>query len=138
MATGLKIDCLWYQLGSSDFVHSFFSTICGNLENGKWGNRFPIIMNELYQGRLEHEIVPLARNELIIVQRELSLHVPSDVIWDIEDLNLLPPWGSDISEEITSLANYFVTSDGENMISVIFRAFDDSEKEKMDIELTTI
>jgi 2,3-bisphosphoglycerate-dependent phosphoglycerate mutase len=138
MATGFRIDLLWYQIGDSDFVHAFFSTVCGNLEDGRWGSRFPIIMNELYHGRLEWEKVSQARNELKQIQNELSLHEPSDIIWDIENLSLLPPWGKNISEEITDLANYFVTSDGRNMISVIFNVFVEAEKEKIDIELVTI
>ena len=32
MATGLMVDFYWYQLGTSDFVHSFFSTISYHLE----------------------------------------------------------------------------------------------------------
>nr|WP_270440761.1 Imm70 family immunity protein [Butyricicoccus sp. AF86-03b2A] len=28
-------------MGTADFLHAFFSTVCGRLENGKWGSRFP-------------------------------------------------------------------------------------------------
>ncbi|WP_370621991.1 Imm70 family immunity protein, partial [Bacillus sp. JCM 19034] len=27
MAVGILVDCFYYELGHSDFVHSFFSTI---------------------------------------------------------------------------------------------------------------
>ena len=53
MAVGFKVKFYWYQIGDSDFLHSFFSTVAYNLENGNWGSRFPVIMNELYQGKLE-------------------------------------------------------------------------------------
>jgi hypothetical protein len=33
-----------------------------------------------------------------------------------------PPWGDDIGEEITSLAHYFVTSDGRDLFEVLFAA----------------
>ena len=52
MAVGLKVDFLWYSIGQPDFLHSFFSTICVNLENSNWGSCYPILMNELYQGRV--------------------------------------------------------------------------------------
>ncbi|EAH1619706.1 hypothetical protein D4258_13215, partial [Listeria monocytogenes] len=33
MAVGIKVDFLWFSIGTSDFFHSFFSTVCVNLEN---------------------------------------------------------------------------------------------------------
>ena len=41
------------------------------------------------------------------------------VVWDIEDLGKRPPWGDDISPDITNLSNYFVTSEGEDLIEVL-------------------
>ena len=49
---GFKVKFYWYQIGSGDFLHAFFSTVAYNLENMKWGSRFPVIMKELYQGHL--------------------------------------------------------------------------------------
>ena len=49
MAVGFKVGFYWFQIGNGDFLHGFFSTIAGNLENGRWGADFPIIMNELYR-----------------------------------------------------------------------------------------
>lgn len=44
MAVGLKVKFYWYQIGTGDFLHSFFSTIAYNLENSKWGSKYPFIM----------------------------------------------------------------------------------------------
>lgn len=55
MAVGFSVGFYWFQIGTGDFLHSFFSTVAFNLENKKWGSRFPIIMNKLYQGKLEVE-----------------------------------------------------------------------------------
>lgn len=52
---GFKVKFYWYQIGSGDFLHAFFSTVAYNLENMKWGSRFPVIMKELYQGHLPKE-----------------------------------------------------------------------------------
>lgn len=38
----------------------------------------------------------------------------SKVIWDIDDMTKMPPWGKNISKDITDLSNYFVTSDGKD------------------------
>ena len=55
MAVGFKVKFYWYQIGHGDFLHSFFSSVAYHLENGDWGSRFPVIMNELYQGKIKCE-----------------------------------------------------------------------------------
>lgn len=114
MAVGFKVKYYWYQIGRGDFLHSFFSTVAYNLENENWGSRFPIIMNELYQGKMSWMNVDKAIAELNVIKEELKAFSPDKVIWDIEDLSKQPPWGNNISKDITSLSNYFVTSDGED------------------------
>lgn len=48
----------------SKFFIFFFSTVAYNLENKKWGTKFPVIMNELYLGELNSSHIPEAINEL--------------------------------------------------------------------------
>lgn len=55
MAVGFKVGYYWFQVGTSDFLHSFFSTICIRLEHGKWGRVYPKLMGELYQGCLKNQ-----------------------------------------------------------------------------------
>jgi 2,3-bisphosphoglycerate-dependent phosphoglycerate mutase len=43
--------------------------------------------------------------------------------------------GDKISTDITSLANYFVTSDGEDLLDVMFNALQTSYNEKENIEI---
>ena len=57
MAVGFTVGFYYYSIGSADFLHSFFSTVAVNLEDGKWGSRFPVLMNELYQVDVEVSIV---------------------------------------------------------------------------------
>jgi len=59
MAVGFKVKFYWYQIGNGAFLHSFFSTVAYNLENGNWGSRFPIIMCELYQAGLCQRLLHL-------------------------------------------------------------------------------
>ena len=46
------------------------------------------------------------------------------MIWDIDDRSLTPPWGDNISEDITDLSSYFVTSEGEDFLTVFSSALD--------------
>lgn len=133
MAVGFKIQYYWYQIGTGDFLYSFFSTVAYHLENKKWGYRFPVIMNELYQGILSKDNVDRAISELKTIQRELAAFCPQKVVWDIEDLSKQPPWGQHISSDITNLSNYFVTSDGEDFISKFFDALEKAKELSADM-----
>ena len=138
MAIGFKIDFLWYQVGTPDFLHSFFSTISYNLEENKWGSKYPILMNELYQGKLNWKNASKAIEELKKIKEELKKIKPEYVVWDIEDISKQPPWGKDISPDITDLSNYFITSDGRDLIGLILIALNDSICEKTDVEIINI
>ena len=59
-------------------------------------------------------------------------------MWDIEDISKQPPWGKNISSDITDLSNYFITSDGRDLISVILMALNDSICEKTDVDIINI
>lgn len=138
MAVGFTVDFFYYSIGSADFLHSFFSTVAVNLEGGKWGSRFPVLMNELYQGKLPVEKADIAFEELNIIREELKKFSPDKVVWDIDDLSKQPPWGKNISKDITDLSNYFVTSDGEDFISVIFKALNDSKEMNAPVEIMSL
>lgn len=128
-----RVGCMMYEIGTASFLYSFFSTVAYRLENNRWGSKFPVIMNELYQGKLSFENVPAAKEELTQIKKALTKLSPNKVIWDIEDLSKQPPWGDNISEEISSLGNYFITCDGRDFIEVFFMALNAAIKIKKDV-----
>ena len=138
MAVGFKVKFYWYQIGHGDLLHSFFSTVAYNLEGEKWGSCFPVIMKELYQGRMKWENADKAIEELRMIKNELQTFTPDKIIWDVEDLSKQPPWGSNISKDITDLSNYFVTSDGKDFISVFLHALKKAKEVNSDLEIKSI
>ena len=124
MSVGFVVRDEYYSVGSGDFLYSFFSTIAYNLENGDWGSKYPYIMNELYRGELEVESVKECLAELENIRNELKKYLPDKVVWDIDDLSKRPPWGDNISADITDLSNYFVTNEGEDFIEVLKEALE--------------
>ncbi len=124
---GFSLDC-WYPLGSSDLVYSFFSTICYNLENQKWGSKYPCTMRLLYQGKVGYINLNQTLKEILEIREELKAFSPDKVVWDIEDLSNQPPWGDKISDDITDLSNYFITSEGEDFFEIIINAIKDGKK----------
>lgn len=122
MAVGLFTDPIFYKIGTGDFLHSFFSTIAYRLENNKWGSRFPTLMNKLYNDDIEYNECKSVEEELSIIKKEFAKLSPDKIIWNINDLSQQPPWKDNIADRITSLANYFWTSDGKDMFEVFERA----------------
>ncbi|WP_342512465.1 immunity 70 family protein [Sporosarcina sp. FSL K6-1522] len=138
MAVGFKVKYYWYQVGHRDFLHSFFSTISYHLERNGWGTDYPFLLNELYNGKLENKNTDSAINELEAIKKELQKFSPSQVVWDIEDLSKRPPWGDNISKDITTLSNYFITSEGEGLIDMLMKALEKGQKTNSDVYIESI
>lgn len=138
MAVGFKVGFFWFEIGNGDFLHCFFSTIAVNLENNNWGSKFPVIMNELYQGHLDTNKIDEAINELKTIKKQLKNLSTDKVVWDIENLSLLPPWKDNISNEITDLSNYFVTSDGDDFLTIFMHALEKGKELNMCIEIDSL
>ena len=124
-----------FEVGSPPFLHCFFSTVSANLEPAGWGTRFPVLKNKLYQGNVPAKELPKLRNELNTAHKELKKYPPSKVVWDIENRELKPPWGENISKHITDLSNYFVTSDGKDLFNVLFKSIKVAEHSKVPLRI---
>ena len=119
MGVVLRVGDRSFELGSPGFLHAFFSTIAVRVEGDRWGSRYPTVMNDLYGGSVEPASAEVALRELDAIRKDLSGHGPHEVVWDFEDRSARPPWGNDIATSITSLADYFVTSDGRDLIDTL-------------------
>lgn len=138
MAVGFTVKRYLYTIGGGDFLHAFFSTVCGRLENEQWGSKYPHIMRELYQGELPVEHLQQAEKELAQIKRGLAQLAPNQVIWDIEDRSLTPPWGDRISNSITDLGNYFVTSSGEDFLEVFHNALTKAQQLQVPLRIQAL
>ena len=135
MTIGVTVGSITDEIGPSDFVHAFFSTVSTHCEPGGWGSRFPHLMNELYQGLLPSESAPSALEELRIARRELAAFPPSAVVWDIDNPDTAPPWGDNIADHIKTLDVYFVSSTGRDVFELLEEAILAASDEKCDAVL---
>ena len=135
MSVGFRTGNFHYIVGNSAFLHAFFSTVSGRLEPAGWGSRFPALLGELYDGTLPAAHVVQARDELRTIAAELATLPPSAVIWDLENPAARPPWGDVISADITSLANYFVTADGRDLIWLLGECLDAALEDGADVTI---
>jgi 2,3-bisphosphoglycerate-dependent phosphoglycerate mutase len=129
MGIGFRVGSIVDEIGTPDFLHAFFSTISYHLEPKGWGTRFPELMTGIYQGKLDSRHARKVLADLATIRRELSAYSPDKVVWDIENKSASPPWGNDISSDITSLANYFVTSGGQDLFDVLIECLEALEQE---------
>jgi len=125
MTIYLKQGSVVTEVGPQGILHSLFSTIAVRLEDGKWGSRFPVIMNVFYQGKLDRLHADTAFAEMKIIREELKAVAPKYVVWDIENLDQEPPWaGVEIASHVTSAQNYFATTYGRNLVDEIAEGID--------------
>ena len=69
-----EVTCLkgWLVLLDNWILNSFFSTAFIRLENSNWGSCYPILMNELYQGRVSVYYLKNCLLELQSIGKEFS------------------------------------------------------------------
>lgn len=61
-----------------------------------------------------------------------------DFLSRFDDLSKQPPWKDNISGDITDLSNYFVTSDGDDFITLFFHALQKAEELKEPLKIETL
>lgn len=116
MTVAFKQENIITEIGPGGLLHSLFSTIAFHLESGNWGSEFPVIMNELYSGKLEEASASKALIEANAIKEGLSKLEPEKVIWDIENLSEKAPWGDEIGDHVKNVAMFYVTLNGLNLV----------------------
>lgn len=133
MGVSLYVPNQYYEIGHSSFFKSFFDTIHFHLVKGNWGSKYPKLFIDFYQGHLKWEDVAEVIENLEEIRNDLKKFSPQQVIWDINDLSKQPPWGGNINSRITSLSNYFVTSNGKDLFEVLINALNNAIRKQSDV-----
>ena len=131
----MKNSTFLYMVGNGDFLGSFFDTVTYRLEKGIRGKQFPVF-NKLYQGEsITFGDLCKLEKEVEKITKKLKKFSPKEVVWNMEDLSQQPPWGDNISSEITDLSNYFVTSNGKQLFDVLNAAIKHAAELKTSIKV---
>lgn len=123
MTVGFKVGSIVDEVGSDTFLNSIFSTVSFHLEKNGWGTMYPLFMRDLYEGHLRCSHASEALKEIRDIKQKLKTLSPKQIVWDFEDLTKKPPWGDNISTDITDLSNYFVSSTGRDFFELIEECF---------------
>jgi len=138
MTVGIKLGSVTDELGEPSFFNAFFSTIVGLLENNVRGSRYPVISLDLYEGHISVKKLEQAISELNSIQQELLKYPPSAIIWDNKDLSKNPPWEKNVSSEVTSMANYFVSSTGRDVFAIISEVLSHALETKRPVNIVNV
>lgn len=135
VSVSVRVGPIPYPVGSAAFFGAFFDTLTVRIEGGVRGSRLPVLAALYERGTLDSDSAVVARDELAAAHAELGAHAPSAVVWDIDDPTARPPWGDDIAATITTLAEYFVTSDGRPLMTVLDTAFQASARTGLPVRI---
>ena len=127
-----------YEIGSGDFLIAFFDTIDVRLTKGLFKKSYPYTLEEFYNGHISYEHLDGLESELKIIRKKLKKFKPNKLVWDKHDIKKRPPWGEDISSDITDYSNYFVTYDGKDLFEVLFKAINKAKSEKSGITIKSM
>lgn len=124
MNVGFRYSGIWTEVGESDFLHAFFSTISFHLESNKWGSRYPYLLKKLYYEGLDSQEIPQALEELKEIQTKFSTMEPNEIIWDAEDILKEPPKLFFKDKQVSNLSECFITVGGKNLINRLIEIFE--------------
>lgn len=119
MSVGFRTSGIWTEIGESEFLHAFFSTICFHLESCNWGSKYPYLLKNLYYDKLEAKDAGHALNELKEIRTKLSTLDIKDVIWDIEELAKKPPTSFISNLKAPNLSECFISVGGKNIFNLL-------------------
>lgn len=119
MTIGMKQGSVVTEIGPGGLLHSLLSTVAVHLEGGRWGDKYPLIMGEFYQGCLLSNNAEPALLEMREIQEKLRTLTPDKVVWDIESPNTAPPWGKSYGPHVKNMADYYITTTGRNLVDEI-------------------
>lgn len=101
-------------IGTSDILQSLYSTIRVRLDYFK--EKVPLAFNFLECGKCNSIAAMETAKQFNLLRDELSKVAPQQAVYDFRDLSRRSPWDGRISPVITSCANFYITSDGKDLL----------------------
>ena len=123
------------ELGSYEYFNCYLSTISSLLEDGKWGNKFPILLESFdAKTKIDPEPVEGLLNELSIIKEELKNYPPSKINcggYDTEESNWMKEAPFDMNAD--NIYDYFLTLDESNLSEALHDFANEAYEENMSL-----
>jgi hypothetical protein len=124
MGVGFVLNDEAYEIGSASFLHGFFSTISSYLEPNGWGTKYPELMRDLYQGKLDARNGERVLKDIEDIRRQLRSIKPPKIVWDRANPDTTAPWDADAVPPDRDLSNCFITSGGEDLFDLLVKCLE--------------
>lgn len=135
MSVGFRSGAIWSEVGESDFLHAFFSTICSRLEDNNWGNKYPYLQKKLYHGKLDSQEAIHALNELKEIRVKFSSLKLEDIVWDVDDLTKKPPESFYSRVTASNLSECFITVGKKNLFTLLVDVLEFCDQRGISVEI---
>lgn len=106
------------DVGSGSVWFSIYSTAL-ILFSDELKEKIPLAMAFLKTGVCSSETAKETEAQLQTVQRVFSSIAPDRAVYDYRKPDVLPPWAGSIASSVTSCANLYTTSDGEDLFTEV-------------------
>lgn len=102
------------NVGSSDIWNSIYSTV--EIRFGLFKRRIPLALQFFKTGSCDSKDAMETARQFNLMRDELSRYTPEKAVYDSRDLRKKAPWANNISSVITSCANLYTTTDGQDLL----------------------
>ena len=131
-AVGFLIDCIshdWIEFGYSESLYAWFSNIAYHLEDGKWGSRYPIVMNKFYydeENGVPYEDIDKFQKEIEQIEEKFKTIPSNKAIWSFEDkIYSLPKNMPNVNYDAKYLNELFIANGGSNIYTFSYKVIKD-------------
>lgn len=101
------------DVGAGNIWKSVYSTVISCL--GRKRKDFQLAYSFLETGNCDGKNGYMVARQINLIRDELSRYAPDKAVYDIDNLQITPPWKGNISPVVTSCANFFTTADGKDL-----------------------
>lgn len=120
---GFRVGHTWIEFGSDETLHSWFATIAERLEDGKWGSKFPLIMNNLYflkDSGIAYEETKKFYQELLSIKHELIHLKPQDAIWGQHTKSkAIPKNAMNLNRDAVNLLDFYISNHNKSLFYIL-------------------
>lgn len=103
----------YVNVGGADIWKAVYSTVVSCIGNKR--NEYPLAFDFLCSGTCDGNIGYDVARQINQVRDELSQCTPEKAVYDIDNPKMKAPWSDGLSPVVTSCANMFTTSDGQDL-----------------------
>lgn len=135
MKIGLRYSGIWNEIGDSELLQAFFSTIAYRLEANNWGSIYPNLQKKLYYESLAVEDLESALSEVKDIRTKLAEFTKEDIVLDINKIRNQSEKLYYSQIKAKNLSECFITIKNKNLFDGLIEVFEFCKKRRISIKI---